>query len=109
MISQTPESQLKGEFRMRCRRLLATSDEAIYLEGAVNDVGFIVFISEINGYIYSMLSLANMRLSLEVGPLYKVEHRPGATPTEHWNISHVRDIALPIMRKHMVLDDLASA
>lgn len=108
MISQTPESQLKGEFRMRCRRLLATSDQAVYVEGAVDSVGYIIFISEVNGYVYSMLSLASMRLSLEVGPLYKVEHHPGEPPFERWNIDHVRDIALPIMRNYMVLDDLAS-
>lgn len=101
MISQTPDQEIKGEFRMRCRRLLSRNDKTIY---TVSGGGQKVFISTDNGYVYSMIS---PEISTEATLLYKVDIGVDGSPVEFWDLKIVRDVALPLLRKHMVLDDLS--
>lgn len=90
------ERALKAEFRMRCRFLLG---ENITLR-VPGPGGLEVFLSNIQGYVSASLLHHGRPNDL----LYMVDV---AKAEEKWDMPAVATIGLPILRQHMILDDLA--
>lgn len=91
------ERMLKAEFRMRCWTLLAgNNNRTVRIEV---DETTAVLIDERNGYIQAAVIRSGHLLTAYAVDALRSE--------EYWNTSLVALIALPAIRKYMVLDDLS--
>lgn len=95
------EQEIKDEFRRRCLELIDRAPTTNF-GSIVKGLGFEIYIVTTEDAVSALLCAGS-------GDIRSTLYRAVDGSPEVWDLSAVANIGLPVLRQHMVLDDLARA